>query len=257
MPTEGILRRELMVKPSESNANQELPLTLLTAQMIEIATDHANQLGIGFVNLEPKGVGWVLSRLSIEMTRWPKTGEKYVLSTWIESYNPHFSERCFSVTDLSGNPLGYGRTVWVIIDLQTHGSMGTAGTHVPDELIAKAPCPMPRMAKHRPFEPERKTEYVFKYTDIDFYRHVNTVRYISLLLNQITLDEFDTHLLSRFDIAFAHEAKYGETAVIKSICEETETPKLLKSPVPSQKHTFELSVGERQVLSASIVLSKL
>lgn len=252
---DNCLSRSFMAKPSECNAQRQLPLTSLVAQMIELATDHANQLGIGFLKLEPKGLGWVLSRLSVEMGRWPENGEKYTLSTWIESYNSHFSDRCFSVVAENGEVLGYGRTVWMIIDLSTHRSVGTAGTVMPPEMVPAFDCPIPKWSKHRPFEPTRIVEYVFKYTDIDFYRHVNTVKYISLLLNQFSMEDFDSHLLSRFDIAFANEAKYGEKAIIKSIDEEVSNPGLVKPFQSSTKRTFELSVEGRTILNSSIVLS--
>lgn len=254
---ENILSRQFMVKPSECNANGELPLTTLVAQIIDIATDHANQLGIGFLELGPHGLGWVLSRLSVEMKRWPKNGESYRLSTWIESYNAHFSERCFSIITEDGEVIGYSRTIWVIIYLENHMSAGTAGTLMPDEMIAAIPCPIPKMVRTRPFTPQVEVEYIFKYTDLDFYRHVNTVRYISLLLNQFTLAEFDTHLLSRFDIAFAHEAKYGETALIKSKEEPAANPSMAEGGKQSVKRVFEIVVDERQVLTSSIVLTEL
>ena len=253
------LKREFLVKPSESNANRELPLTLLAAQLIDIATDHANELGIGFIKLEPKGLGWVLSRMSIEMSRWPKTGESYFISTWVENWNGHFSQRCFSVEDASGKLIGYARTVWVIIDLVSHESVGTAGLTLPDGFVTGEGCPIDKFYRHRSFNPDSVVDYKFKYTDLDFYRHVNTVRYISLLLNQFTLEEFDTHLLSRFDIAFHHEAKYGDTVQIKSIEEPTETPFLLRSSnlAASKARTFELSVGSLPILKANITITPL
>lgn len=253
---ENFLRRSYMAKPSDCNAEQSLPLPLLVGQMIEIATDHANLIGIGFLDLEPRGLGWVLSRLSVEMIRWPKNGEEYVLTTWIESYNSFFSERCFSVVSRDGEILGYGRTVWVIIDLSTHKSMGTAHTEVGAELMAGFECPMQKCGKHRHFIPDDIKQYTFQYTDIDFYRHVNTVKYIALLLNQFTLDDFDSKKLTRFDIAFSHEAKYGETVTINSKEEEVKTPTLLPQTWKSTKRLFDLTVGENTILNASIVLSE-
>lgn len=254
---ESVLPRELVAKPSESNAQQELSLPLLASQIIDIATDHANRLGIGYHNLEPRGLGWVLSRLSVEMARWPKTGEHYILRTWVESWNSHFSERCFSVTAMDGEVLGYARTVWVIIDLESHQSAGTAGLQLPPDMVEGAKCPIPKFPRHRPFEAQREMEYVFKYSDLDFYRHVNTVRYIALLLNQFTLEDFDRNILSRFDIAFAHEAKYGETALIRSIDEEVDAPSMIAEKKKSVKRTFDISIDSRQILTSSIVLTEI
>lgn len=257
MTDASILRRELTVKPSESNANRELPLPVLVGQMIDLATDHANELGIGYINLSPKGLGWVLSRLSVEMKRWPKTGEHFILSTWIETWNPHFSDRAFSIMSPEGEVLGYIRTIWVIIDLKSHKSVGTAAQELPENLIAGIPCPIPKSQKHRPLEKFETKDYTFKYSDLDFYRHVNTVRYISLLLNQFSLEDFDNNFISRFDIAFSHEAKYGEKVIIKSLGEECGAPSLLteEDRLSSRKTVFELTVEDTLILTSNLILT--
>lgn len=234
-----ILYLEHLLTPSESNAQQALPLTLLVSQMIELATDHANHLGIGFIKLSPKNVGWVLSRLTVEMKRWPKVGETYRLCTWVETLNRHFSERCFAVEDTEGNVLGFARTVWMIIDLESHAGVSTECLELTDDLSYPRECPILRQMRHKPFEADKTVEYAFKYTDLDFYRHVNTVKYISLLLNQFSLECYDNNLLERFEVAFMHEAKYGETATIDSITEEHTT-------------TFDINVGKKPILRSRI-----
>ena len=98
--------------------------------------------------------------------------------------------------------MGYIRTVWVIIDLKTHKSLGTAGLEVSPEMIPGLECPILRQMRHKPFIPMKTVDYTFKYSDIDYYRHVNTMRYINLILNQFPLDTYDNNLLSRFEAAF-------------------------------------------------------
>ena len=56
----------------ESDAEGRMPLTLVTERVIEVATEHANALNIGYDALIKKNIGWVLSRLSIEMLRYPR-----------------------------------------------------------------------------------------------------------------------------------------------------------------------------------------
>lgn len=247
-------RLEYLLKPSVSNAQQELPLTLLVEQIIEIATDHANILGIGFLSMEGKDIGWVLSRLSVAMKRWPKVGEKYSITTWIETWNRHFSERCFAVEDSLGNILGYVRTVWMIIDLTTHKSYGTANLEVSPQFVGARICPILRQQRHKHFEPQVVHEYTFKYTDLDFYRHVNTVRYISLLLNQFSLEEFDRNHLYRFEIAFMHEAKYGEKAIINGIEEKISCGEkdAFISPVESLAYTYEMNIDGTPILRSRL-----
>ena len=53
------------------NAQMELPLQSLVREIIDAATEHANSLGFGYARLIEDGNAWVLSRLSIEMSRFP------------------------------------------------------------------------------------------------------------------------------------------------------------------------------------------
>ena len=60
-------------------------------------------------------------------------------------------------------------------------------------------------------------KYSFNYCDLDSYRHVNTVRYVELLLNRFSLSEFDSMFVNRLELSFLHEAKYGiETKLLRS-----------------------------------------
>ena len=43
----------------------------------------------------------------------------------------------------------------------------------------------------------KTTDYTFKYTDCDVNRHVNTVKYLDLLLNQFNLEKYDQNFVKR------------------------------------------------------------
>lgn len=211
------MEKELIVKfqctAAECDAQRELSLLSLASHIIETATAHADSLGIG--NGAMPGSGWVLARLTIEMQRYPKALEDYSIITWVEGWNRHFSERCFEITDKEGNTMGYARSVWMVMDLEKHTNAGLEHLNIPYGLVSDRPCPIARQSRHRPLEGAEVTEYRFVYSDIDFYRHVNTLRYIQLLLNRFSMDYFDRNYLRRFEIAFAHECYYGETGRIE------------------------------------------
>lgn len=216
----------------EVNAEGEMSLPLLTAKIIDIATAHANSLGIGNPDMASLGLGWVLSRLTIELTALPRANETYTLTTWIEDWNRHFSLRCFCLTDAVGNTLGYARSIWMVMNTSSRENAGLAHLSLPEAMISDRACPIARQAKHLPIFPEHSgtdlpakslratapTRYhTFTYCDLDFYRHVNTVRYVALLLNQFTLAEHDKARVSRIELNFLHEAQYGtEVSILKS-----------------------------------------
>ena len=55
-----------------------------SAKVIETATLHANRLGIGFRDLEPMGIVWVLSRVTMRVDRYPGPNEDLSLTTWVQ-----------------------------------------------------------------------------------------------------------------------------------------------------------------------------
>lgn len=213
----------------ETNAEGTLSLPLLTSKIIDISTAHANALHIGNPDMADRGCGWVLSRLALEMDHYPKVNENYTLTTWIESYNRHFSERIVKVTDHDGNAAGYARAIWMVLDYTSRESVGLEHLPIPADLPLPGACPIARQGKHVTVYPEEfpgelprgsvkanrePFPYRFKYCDLDFYRHVNTVRYIELLLNRLTLDDFDTSEVQRMELAFMHEFHYGQDAIV-------------------------------------------
>ena len=196
----------------ESNACGRMPLTLVTERIIEVATEHANALGIGYAALITRNIGWVLSRLSIEMTRYPIINEEYSFTTWIESYNRHFSERNVAIHDGSRAIIGYARTVWVAMDFASRTVADLTAFEREAFPTADLPCPIPKAPRISPLPPEAENEsYTFRYCDIDFNRHVNTVRYLELILNHWPLEHHDRHIVSRLDLMFHHECRFGET----------------------------------------------
>lgn len=60
----------------------------------------------------------------------------------------------------------------------------------------------------------RTGTYTFGYCDVDFNRHVNTIRYIERFMDQWPMEHYDHYLVSRFEIVFMRECRYGATVNI-------------------------------------------
>lgn len=224
------IEKTYFLSANDTNAEGFLSLTTLTSNIIDIATDHANSLGIGNPSMESMKAGWILSRITIDMKTFPKVNSHYILKTWIEDFNRHYSARCFSISSTEGEIYGYCRTIWLVIDTESHKNLGLSHFDLPQEVILGEKAPIPLQEKHFPIV-EKGTEingkmieathapyhYKFQYCDLDFYRHVNTVKYVTLLLNQFTLQEHDETHVKRIELSFLHEANYGmETVMLRS-----------------------------------------
>ncbi len=196
----------------ECNPQGELPLTLLMTRIIEVATLHANSWGVGYARLIQENQVWVLSRVTIEMMAYPRVNENYRLTTWIEDYNRHFSQRNMRIDDAEGNPLGYVRTIWMVINMNTRASVDISQLAYIRENVSDLQCPIEPMSRLHPIQDGRAINYTFGYMDCDFNRHVNTVRYLSHLMNLFDMERYDHNFISRMEISFVKETRYGETA---------------------------------------------
>lgn len=208
-PVQPVYTHSYTVEPAEGNAQQELPLPLLVKRILEVATLHAESWGIGYSDLIKQRQVWVLSRLSIEMTRYPRIHESYTLETWIEGYNKHFSSRNFAIYGADGTPCGYARTIWVVIDLETRASVDLSQLDYIARNITDRPCPIDKQSRVRDVHDDHPATHRVGYIDIDLNRHVNSVKYIEHLLDLFDLERYDRQQVHRFEISYANEARYG------------------------------------------------
>lgn len=203
------------------DAHGQMSMASLETRLIVAATRHADALGIGYRELMADRNVWVLSRMSIEMERMPAILDTFVIETWVESFSRHISYRNFAVLDGEGRPMGYARSLWTCISLDTR----RPSTLAPLDCAAEGrECPIasiPRLTAVG--EPVETSEVTFSYSDIDFNRHVNSARYVERLADALGMEWHDRHRIVRLDIAYLHETHYGDKAHIDIARSEDDT----------------------------------
>lgn len=215
---------DFIVTAADCNAQRELSISTLATYIIDTATGHANELGVGFDHMISLGISWVLSRVSVELTEPTRVGRRYRLRTWVASLNRLFSERNFALIDLDADkPVGYARTIWMAINMETRSPGDLSSLQPLSGAIIDLPCPIAPQGKIvMPEIGDEVHEYTFAVSDIDVNRHVTTRRYCDLITDCWPLDMYERNHVKRFDIAFKHEAHYGETARYGAVAEAEE-----------------------------------
>lgn len=199
----------------ECNPQAELPIPMLLNRVIEIATLHANSWGVGYATLIKDNQVWVLTRVTVEMESFPRVNEEYSFTTWIEGYNRLFSQRNMEIRNHRGEPVGYVRTIWMVIDFNTRESADISRLSYIRENISEKPCPIAPQGRLRMVtSPTETQDHTFAYCECDFNRHVNTTRYVELFLNSFPLSFHDANMVKRLEIAFTKETRCGEEVTI-------------------------------------------
>ena len=189
----------------------------LCANMFTVAGLDARKNGISADTLMQQGRTWVLSRMSVELDRLPEQFENFEIATWI---NPHtsrlLSTRNFELLNTEGEQFGRGVSQWCVIDFEKRMPVSLEEI---EYLIdpnypcdEPSPCDPPR--RIRGIEPMVTRQRQVVYSDIDFNRHVNTMRYIRMMLNTLPIEYLTDCRPLRLDIHFANECKLGQMLTI-------------------------------------------
>lgn len=202
------------VYSNEVNAQAELPVWRIVECLIDAASRHAEKNGFGYRNLIANGEAWVLARLAVDMKRYPGVDETLTVETWVEGCNKHFSSRNFKMTDEAGEVIGYGRSVWSVINFTTRESSDLLKYEGISRYITDLSCPIERPGRIPAVSDERPEAYRIRVSDLDINRHLTTAKYISHLLDLFPLETFDRETIHRFEIQFVNEVLYDEQVIL-------------------------------------------
>ena len=99
--------------------------------MQEIAEEHVMQVeSLGYFELRKRSIAWVLTRLELEMTRYPKIGECVNIHTWPGETKHSVYPRYYEFCDEAGEPLGKAASLWVLMDIEKRAMLSSSQSDV-------------------------------------------------------------------------------------------------------------------------------
>jgi medium-chain acyl-[acyl-carrier-protein] hydrolase len=236
---------EFLAEPFHCDFHQQLFMGHLGNHMLNAADFHSKDRGYGMSYLNSIHRTWVLSRLVIEMKKMPKEYQRFYVETWVENAVRYFTSRNFAVTSLDGEELGYGRSIWAMIDTDTRQPVDIL--KVQDGLITKyiersKPCPIDKPSRVQVGHNTKLVRTISTYyNDVDINGHINSVKYIEHVLDLFDIDWYREHRLKRLEIAYVAESHQGDDLHFYRDEDNTELQafKITKS---SQKEPDEIEV---------------
>jgi len=180
--------------------------------MQDIATEHAEMLGIGYHTLYRSKSFWIMTQVSVRVYGYVKAGSHITLRTYPLAPGLVECVRDTEARDEKGNLLMQASTRWCIIDENF------------------------RLCKARPFFARYKTEQFkpemfvpdvmrkilldgaeekayddcVRYCDMDRNRHLNNVHYADMMLNAYGEELLAPHDVTGFDLAYRKQTFCGE-----------------------------------------------
>ena len=124
-----------------------------------------------------------------------------------------FTDRNFAILNKEGNPVGYARSVWAMISMETRKPADLLTLHGGNitNYVCDKECPIGKPGRIKVAQQAPVAEYLTKYSDIDINGHVNSIKYIEHILDLFPMETFKEKSIRRFEMAYVAESYYGDT----------------------------------------------
>lgn len=211
---------QFVAEPFHVDFNGRLTMGVLGNHLLNCAGFHANDRGFGIATLNEDNYTWVLSRLAIELDEMPYQYENFSVQTWVENVYRLFTDRNFAIIDKDGKKIGYARSVWAMINLNTRKPADLLTLHGGSivDYVCDEPCPIEKPSRIKVTSDQPIATLTAKYSDIDINGHVNSIRYIEHILDLFPIELYKTKRIRRFEMAYVAESYLGDE--LSFFCDE-------------------------------------
>jgi medium-chain acyl-[acyl-carrier-protein] hydrolase len=178
--------------------------------MIEAAWAHAQVMDWGYDTLKSSNLFWVLSRMYIQIERYPLWQESINLSTWSAGTDGMYAYREYIFEDEQGKVVMRASTAWLILDMENHKIFRlTEYRSTFPKLINSEACRNPKRIK--PLEhPEHLQYFPVLYSELDINQHLNSVKYLERAIDQFGIDYLNRFEANELEINYLKEAMAGD-----------------------------------------------
>ena len=207
----------------------------------DIAWQNAEELGFGYTALLSQGRFWALTRLLLDVWRWPHWGETLVLETEPLGVSGPFAIRRFGGS-VGGESCFEASSAWVVLDAETRKPLRPQSVFTPEDLAglpgferdqvpgkvedvlqatgdteggtADSISSPEAQAGGRPETAVVRREVPATYTELDVNAHVNNAEFLRWAFSLVPTAALDETPARRIEINFLSELREGQAMTL-------------------------------------------
>lgn len=222
-------RLDFRTTTEDFNENGKIKLSSLLHFCQEVATEHADIIGIGMDELLKIDIIWVLVKMKLRILEDMYQDEDYYIVTYPRPQKSRYCPRDYYIYDKNDKLVVVGSSVWSLVNCVTR-KMVRHELDFNGEFTTEIPFPE-GFGKIRMKEPDVAGEYVVVEKDIDNNGHCNNCSYGDMV-ERVT----DVKQVGEFLIQYSKETKLGET--IQLHCQNTEDGQMISGTLADGETVF-------------------
>ena len=214
-----VFTKKIRVTPSMCDATTALSYTSIFALFQDIASEHAELIGVGGAAMSARSLFWLTAHAHVEFYQKAYMMQEVTASTWPAAYGPH-DYRCYRYYSLTqgGQNIALGKTMWAVTDTKTASLCRIADAGFPENFpfSSQVVCSDPLKRFKDDFAPEDSVyTHTVRASDTDFGGHMNNVAYVRTLFDCFSSSELAKMDIRSMEIRYAHPCYEGQQL---SIC---------------------------------------
>lgn len=205
------------VRSYECGADGTATLPTICNYLQEAASLNAEELGFSKSDFDAAGAGisWVLTRLVVKMTRYPRWEETVTVVTFPRGGRKIVAWRDFEILDGDGVCIGAASSEWMLIDLTTRRiqALPPFVFDCLDPTLAPVLGPepfTPRLKFPSDAQASEPIAFTARRHHIDMNGHVNNVHYVEWLLEPLPIGT----VVNELEVVFRSETLVGDDVLV-------------------------------------------
>jgi acyl-ACP thioesterase len=221
-------KKEITVSVSALDFKARLKPGAALEYFQDIATEHADILGIGFDHMTQSGLGWVMLRMSAEFPKIsvnPKVGDVLFIETFPQKPNAADVNRVYTIANTVGEIIARASTKWCVVDINTHRIRRCKPVFeqfaeldfLPDFDLINANPKLEKAAEFAQIPENDSIVQTVRVTDLDYNRHMNNARYCDAIVNVCGMEMSEKSRIKRIDINFISQLFAGDSFEVRKL----------------------------------------
>ena len=217
----NIWQETYQIRSYEVDCHHRLSVLAIFNFMQEVASRHAEALGVSIQQLLSENYTWLLSRLKIKIALFPAWKDRIVLRTWPSGAQRLFALRDFEILDKDQQTVAEAISAWLVLDVQKRRPARIdqfvdrlkplEGDHILPDTLDKLPGLDSRT---------HEKAFVVRHRDLDINQHVNNVSFVEWLVESVPARVLNTSVLAELEINFLAEAFYEDRILAACHCQD-------------------------------------
>lgn len=204
------------IAPSVSDATGKLGYPDTFGIFMDLASAHADRLGVGFHAMARRDLFWLTVKTQIVFKKRPDLSQSIIARTWPEIPDKIRCNRSYEL-EQNGEVIICGKTEWAVINTKTNSFLPAKDIYPEDVNFPQvSACALPFARISDNFgDTEPYAEYTVRSTDIDVGRHMNNTAYVRALIGSLSNAELAALNISRIDVIFRTPCYEGQKLILQ------------------------------------------